>query len=929
MKLFRASCHHIMTGAAKGGLFRNTRTVTSRSTPFDENGLHEVMLRQKVDASLVTVRKVLDTARNPQLAEDVPHKYADKYLLAEYMTNGHCASLLTTLRLLGMTDEHMKTMKQWSSDRTVTLRFSSRHKCTFLEKKTREVDSDKKDVVTGAAFSMSKKTVTTVTEYFWKFECGYELSAYKGNEPQEKIVIKQRDGASTKVKTTTDKSPQVEAKEYPSIDVELTWLLQHVNAENGQVSFSIDRSHKHCLTPLRNEDAEKAVTFSLSVDKWSRRVAAQLQKFFGVVQDNTLDMSSLQSSGDGFLPFAPLLEEGRKGDAQLPQLKQRRVEATQTDTVVEYKKQHEGDVPAVLEGTDLEALLQEEERQIVERLETVAKAFPASGGEGLITQDEARLMILLSDALSKLNGYSECMDYLEVMLRKQLVAAIGKEITASDFAAYMQFHNRKMFKEEYAPKPLCLAVRRPNHYPEGTVSFVAKADDVTGENPTLMLTRKLEAGTVPQMKFALSAAAEVTLCGETQVHAYIGHRFSFEQPPPMTLAARSRQFSGYVLLLGRIGGADLFLPSHAMIVQNKDEFDIPLMLDEIPSAQEFRDAIESLSPEQQRFAKAYRSMQLESTLFAVCIVQIKPQLEKVLDLPYDSLTKEIQLTQRLLELFIEYHIPPDLVSFQCDSMEDPDEIPAAKKVEAVKAHVDAMFAMIKDSKQKELDEQKMQHEMKHGKIETVSASKASVPQRSSAYCYGEGMGPIPMESSLLPDVLPQSPVDPTQAALRESTPTDASLPDGMVDVSEFPNALEKQFDFFSDAACIRPTIIKPADSWTKRYQPKLLSDVKTSNVGSDQQTKEKNRAFDLLDALTRSGVLTIEESSMHIVLGATHCFDETLVDTLVKKNVNPIEHVERSMLIVAATLFGQQPQDLVKDAVIDRVEKYSPMLFLL
>jgi hypothetical protein len=37
----------------------------------------------------------------------------------------------------------------------------------------------------------------------------------------------------------------------------------------------------------------------------------------------------------------------------------------------------------------------------------------------------------------------------------------------------------------------------------------------------------------------------------------------------------------------------------------------------IPSAQEFADAIQSLSEEQQRFAKHFRSMQLSSTLFAV------------------------------------------------------------------------------------------------------------------------------------------------------------------------------------------------------------------------------------------------------------------------------------------------------------------------
>lgn len=36
-------------------------------------------------------------------------------------------------------------------------------------------------------------------------------------------------------------------------------------------------------------------------------------------------------------------------------------------------------------------------------------------------------------------------------------------------------------------------------------------------------------------------------------------------------------------------------------------------LEAIPTAKEFRDAIESLSAEQQRFAKAFRSMQLESS----------------------------------------------------------------------------------------------------------------------------------------------------------------------------------------------------------------------------------------------------------------------------------------------------------------------------
>eukprot|EP01046_Picozoa_sp_COSAG06_P028007 COSAG06_NODE_2501_length_6754_cov_6.727122_6_plen_89_part_00 len=72
---------------------------------------------------------------------------------------------------------------------------------------------------------------------------------------------------------------------------------------------------------------------------------------------------------------------------------------------------------------------------------------------------------------------------------------------------------------------------------------------------------------------------------------------------------------------------------------------------------EFRDAIKSLSPEQQRFAMAFRNMQLESSVFGICVIQLKPQLEALLGLPEDALTKEVRLTQDLLSLFIDYQIP--------------------------------------------------------------------------------------------------------------------------------------------------------------------------------------------------------------------------------------------------------------------------------
>ena len=133
--------------------------------------------------------------------------------------------------------------------------------------------------------------------------------------------------------------------------------------------------------------------------------------------------------------------------------------------------------------------------------------------------------------------------------------------------------------------------------------------------------------------------------GQRHVHGYVSHQFSGYSGVKLTLVARARQFSSFILMIGTIVSADTFQPKYAVIVKDKDELRIPLNAETIPSAKEFKDAISSLSPEQQRFAKGFRGMQLESTLFGICVVQIKPQLERLLRLPDDALTKEIQLTQ--------------------------------------------------------------------------------------------------------------------------------------------------------------------------------------------------------------------------------------------------------------------------------------------
>lgn len=114
------------------------------------------------------------------------------------------------------------------------------------------------------------------------------------------------------------------------------------------------------------------------------------------------------------------------------------------------------------------------------------------------------------------------------------------------------------------------------------------------------------------MTLRINSAINVKFYGDRHIHAHVAHNFSSEALG-LVLSARAHQFSSFVLMLGRLGAQNTFEPKSVMIVQNKgplwlwlrlqdtDDLSIPLLLDTIPSPQEFQDAIESLSPDQKRF----------------------------------------------------------------------------------------------------------------------------------------------------------------------------------------------------------------------------------------------------------------------------------------------------------------------------------------
>jgi hypothetical protein len=901
----------------------------------------------------------------------------------------------------------------------VTLIFKVVDKCEFVKEiKRDEEDATKyKTEVAGFAVgSFTSKVIRTITEYEYRYSATYELVAFRGvgASASDRIQLMTR-SATQKIIRSSQSFPYPE-KSMKEFDVNISWLLRTVSRESKEVTFAVDRKHKDCRTPSRNKDIEGALEFFGRFKNWTDRVAGYLRnEFFNIELTHSSktvkpDLSAINTESI-LVPVVPLVVDPEADTAEPGSGKA--IEDTTSPASVSSNNSSsavQASVPSnsavtyrgsatvqsvTLSSSLVTQLLNEQSRSVDAKCTRVVDTLFPSPAEStaLITAMEARLMVILLHMGDVAAHLRDGIDFIESMLRKQLVSAIGKELKATDFSAYMTFHCRKVFREAYQPKPFSQAVRRSvNHSPEGSVRIEQHSithGETTGTfDPVYTISHN--EGSFP-MQMALSASARVTFGGDRVVHGMVVHSFSGSGLPTLRLAAQARQFSGYMVFVGRIASATTFEPKYGMIVQNKDEIYIPLSLEQIPTPKAFRDAIESLSPEQQRFARAYRAMQLESSLFGILVIQIKPQLEKVLNLSADALTKEIKLTQELMELFIKYQIPSDLLSYdEQRGNEDGFEavITSSVRLNSVKENVKAMNDMIKASKDEELAERvqeakyarpaidfefsrcedsvdrcmrpevkelckaeevqkksvngslaKGMSKMSRNSFSSEGSSSASVVMKSStpvkdssrlssaaSRTVAKEFAPAPKAVIAATNSTSQTPK--TDTKIFEKISEDQPAASGpQVDITQIPVLLDRRYEELDVDAALKPTIINPGASWTKRSQKALLSEPTESILGTSELERERSAAFDLLDALSKSGALTIDCAELHVVIAATHCFDQSVMDTLVQGNVNPIERVERSALIMASTLHHAEPEDLLEASQVARVKELNPQLF--
>ena len=154
--------------------------------------------------------------------------------------------------------------------------------------------------------------------------------------------------------------------------------------------------------------------------------------------------------------------------------------------------------------------------------------------------------------------------------------------------------------------------------------------------------------------------------------------------------------------------------------------------------------------------------------------------------------------------------------------------------------------------------------------------------------------------------------DPADDGQQSSTTINPAAPSASADFTLMPKVLDSQIEKHAPTSSLRSTIIKTTASWTRKRMANLLTSARTTSLASGDLKSEKDKAFDLLDALSRSGSLPIGCSELHVVISVTHCFDKGVMDTIVQDNINPIEQLEMSTLLVASTIHGVPARGLLK-----------------
>ena len=555
----------------------------------------------------------------------------------------------------------------------------------FSKRKVKE-DVKEEDTNWKVTVNYSIKVIAT---YSYGADCtGAAQNGVHRRDPPPLIL--QSKSAETTLVTPFDAPRPLQARVVRDpIDFNLTWLFKNISSDDFSCNFVIDQKDRHCKSPRRNKGIDAAVKYFLELEGWCSDVCTYFLKgtcwnvdFASRPRANLEDIDAESV----FVPVVPLFEPPSSA----------LMRKTDGSKAGEMKK-----FSPLLPIDDIRMFLNEQCRTLDEKIqELVSKFPPPDSTSNLITSAEATLFLLFSHSALITEYFIDGLQAIEQTMVDTITKACGKELTLEDFDNFVRFNIIKLFSDRmYEPKPFDFDIKRPNRVPDGAIciEMLKKIDPTIADSqntwPVLTVAKEIDdalSGDNSGVQIKIpSLASKVKLSGRCYMHGWLTHQFEGRHDFQYQLRTTSRQFSNLLLLTGTISHHQCMDISNAMLIQNKDEVMIPLTLIRARAIGDFNGLVSSLSPNQQSFARMAQERKLESSVFGICVIEITPQLELLLGLPPNSLTKEVNLVQTLISLFVEHQISADLVSY-----DGPKDVSVREMIAAVKENVEAALNLV-------------------------------------------------------------------------------------------------------------------------------------------------------------------------------------------------------------------------------------------
>lgn len=367
---------------------------------FDENAF-----LQKLQNGINQVKQVLGAERNPKIAPDCPHRWTDKFALADFTLSTTASSILETLKKLGLSDAFIKKNAEKNfKTKTVTLAFERSLECVFVKKEERVEKSDAFVVEKTNTFGMKKQeksfVETAIVEWKWKVTVSWKLEIYLGNNDKECEILKEHTG-SYEMKTLVDQAPFPTKQDFSPISLQLSSLFTRINPAGSVSGCQINRADDHCLTPCRNPQAEEAIELAKNLVNWCENVVQFLSGYCFSAQtySSTIsDVSSVFNLDSVTLACLPLLQD----DKDRPTL-----------------------------ADDSNKLLDASFKSVDAKIESLHKKFAKDSS--LLSQKEAELGFLVTFLSLVSSNLKDSLSYLERLIELQIREALGRHIDPTDF----------------------------------------------------------------------------------------------------------------------------------------------------------------------------------------------------------------------------------------------------------------------------------------------------------------------------------------------------------------------------------------------------------------------------------------------------------------------------------------------------------------